>query len=160
VVVASSGSVALAAPTAPSSDAVIAELRDRFQSAGIASDVQDRLIAKFLSGKVLDADTEARPVSSKTIEVANAEKTRLVYADGSVAIGSIEKPKAGGIGARSITGCSHRVDSHGTNIYQGCVIAWDAATWSGSWTADTTTTSTGCRGTDECAQVRTDKRAQ
>ena len=140
VFVASSASVAVAAPApGASTDAVVAELRDRFQSVGISSDVQDRLIEKVLSGAALDADTEATPVSSETTKVDGFEKTRNVYADGSVAIGSVETPQeesGGGFSTKSIRDCSHRVDRAGTNIYTGCEIAWDAATWSVSWTAD------------------------
>jgi hypothetical protein len=121
-------------------DALVASLRDRLRSFGVATDVENQLVEKFLAGKELDADTEATPVSSKTITVSGVEKTRNVYADGSVGIGSIQLPIAqpsdGGISTRSIRGCNHRVDSHGTHINVGCEIAWDAATWSVSWTAD------------------------
>ena len=129
------GSAAFAAESTPgsSTDAAVAVLRDRLQSYGVPADVRNQLVEKFLDGRELDADTDATPVSSRTTTVNGVEKTRNVYADGSVAIGSIQKPT---IDIKSITGCNHRVDSFGTDIFTNCEIAWDATTWSLSWTAD------------------------
>jgi hypothetical protein len=137
------GSAALAAPD---SNGAVAAVRARLESFGVTPDVQDQLIQKLLAGEQLDADTDATPVSSTTTTADGIEKTRNVYADGSVAIGRVESPSSPQpaptsssslhISIKSIRGCSHRVDSFGTNIYTGCEVAWDAATWSVSWTAD------------------------
>jgi hypothetical protein len=89
------GSVApaFAAPApalSPEAEAVVAALRARLQSFGIESSTQQKLIEKFLAGKTIDADNDAQPISTQKQVVDGIEKTRNVYADGSVAIGSVE----------------------------------------------------------------------
>lgn len=128
-----SGAFAVASTSDPNTEAVVSALRGRFASFGLASDVQDRLIEKVLSGATLEAYTVAVPTSSETKTGGGVEKTRNVYADGSVAIGTIGSPTArssaaqssatessGGISLKSIRNCDHRVDGFGTNIFVGC----------------------------------------
>jgi hypothetical protein len=140
VILAGTGSAAFAAQSTSNADAIlIASVHDRLQGFGVSAEVQDKLITKLLSGETLDADAGAQPVSSESITLNGIEKTRNVYADGSVAIGTIEVPVVADpakITTKSITECTHRIDSFGTNIFTGCTIAWDATTWSVSWTAD------------------------
>jgi hypothetical protein len=93
MVVPSTAAVAAEPAASQQTDAAVTTLRERLRSFDVAPDVQERLVAKFLAGEALDADTDATPVSSATKTVNGTEVTRHVYADGSVAFGRIENPK-------------------------------------------------------------------
>jgi hypothetical protein len=76
----------------PTTQAYIDELRSNATDLGIASEVQDRLVAKLLAGQTIDADTGANLVSTSIERTNGKTVTRYVFADGSVAAGSMEVP--------------------------------------------------------------------
>ena len=127
-----------AAPSNPDSDPVVSALRERLTSSGISSEVQDSLVAKFLRGEMLDADTNAKPVKESTKTIDSKLVTRYVFADGSVATGTVEQGvtvSAGVVSPNSITGCSETVNVD-VHTFRNCLVAWNAATWSMDYTAD------------------------
>lgn len=134
-----------AAYAEPSLDAqtqqYVNEITDKLTKFGVAEDVQDRLIKKFLAGQQMDAETGAESVSETTRTENGKTITRHVYADGSVAESSVENPPAGTNGRASardgggLSGCRHDVfrDQH---TYKNCQIHWGTPSWDVWYYAD------------------------
>jgi hypothetical protein len=117
--------------TSPS-EAEIAYVSKNLDSLGVAPDVRDRLIKKlFIEGELWESLKGSDPVSTTTSDEGERQRTRYIYADGSVAESIIDLPLLGPateIGVTSITGCRKESNQY-VNAFYGCTVDWNAATW-------------------------------
>lgn len=127
------------AETDPQTQQYVTALTANLAAHGVAPDVQDQLVAKFLKGVLPDSDTgKASPVSTTEKSEDGKLVTRYVYADGSVAVSTAEQPpveQAGRVSPQAIAGCHHTVDRD-QNTFTGCEVGWSANTWTVGWYAD------------------------
>ncbi len=83
-----------------------AYIRSQTTTLGIDKDTQDKLIAKYAAGQLIDADNpKAKPVSETTAHVDGYLTTTTTrrYADGSVGVGKVEQAEA--VHTDAISGC-------------------------------------------------------
>ena len=118
----------------PGTQAYIDAVKASSKSYDISPEVQDKLINKALAGKPLDADRGVAAVSQSTQSVDGATVTRYVYADGSVAVGSVQNPArpttpAAAASPHSIQFCNETVNRD-VHTLTNCLVKWNAATWS------------------------------
>lgn len=127
------------AETDPQTQQYVSILTANLTAHGVAPDVQAQLVAKFLKGVLPDSDTgKASPVSTTEKSEGGKLVTRYVYADGSVAVGTVEQPpveQAGRSNPRAIAGCHHTVDRD-VNTFTGCEAGLSFNTWGMSYYAD------------------------
>jgi hypothetical protein len=98
---------------------------------------QKVLLRNLAEGKRWDSESGASPVATERSSTNGVERTIYRYADGSVNVSTIESPSStsGGVSPMGISGCqSYPVT--GAKAWRNCKVAWDAATWSVSFTAD------------------------
>jgi hypothetical protein len=132
----SSGLSAQAAePLDPQTQQYVDTLTSKLTTFGVAPEVRAQLIEKYLKGEQLDAEKGIDPVSETTSVKGRNTVTRYVYADGSVAISTVERPTEGDRSGRNIEGCQHSVDRD-SHTYKNCHVGWDAASWSVGYFAD------------------------
>lgn len=97
---------------------------------------QDELLKALVNGERWDSETGAAPVATENARVGGFERTVYRYEDGSVNASMVEiASEAGGkVTPYGISGCQS-VSATGAKAWRNCKVAWDAATWSVSFTA-------------------------
>lgn len=125
-----------AQPAAAQSDDASGALTLAWTKLGVAPEVQGLLLNKLVSGRLLDAESGAEPVSETSTEADGTVTTTYRYADGSVATSTAEVPRAAGtVGTQSITSCAH-TQAADVHTYKNCTVAWNAVTWSMDYKAN------------------------
>ncbi|QDW62314.1 hypothetical protein [Oerskovia sp. KBS0722] len=118
----------IGAPTAQADDPY-AVVRAFWTSHHVAAEVQDTLVAELATTGSVDAmEAGAEPVSVRTDDTGSATVSIATFADGSIAVSSIEKPpdpQPGQISPRaSVYGCSATTGS-GYATYKNCTVGSD-----------------------------------
>ncbi|MGH3566257.1 MAG: hypothetical protein ACRDRH_09540 [Pseudonocardia sp.] len=107
-------------------------------SYAVPSTDRNRLIDDLRTGRrQWDSQSGGKPVSTETAQVVHFLTSIDRYADGSVTVARIEEPDptSGLVAPRKISGCHKRM-SDGSTFADGCLISWDAVSWSMSFRAD------------------------
>ncbi|MGK3708875.1 hypothetical protein [Arthrobacter sp. IK3] len=112
-----------ATPAAGSAAAMAQDARTFLAEYGVDQPTIDALIASFEAGQTWDSLSGAEPVSTEAISEAGADKTVARYADGSVAVTSIQKPAAvqGGVAPQGVSDCKYaRIGAE--EHYDDCLV--------------------------------------
>ncbi len=102
----------------------------------VPAKTQDALVKALVNGERWDSETGAAPVATENARVGGFERTIYRYEDGSINASMVEIPSqtSGGYSTQGISGCQS-VSATGAKAWRNCKVAWDAATWSVSFTA-------------------------
>ncbi|PVW05150.1 hypothetical protein DEA06_05125 [Microbacterium sp. Gd 4-13] len=92
----------------------------------MAEDAQHGLLEKYAAGVAFEDASGGTPVTVENYRLGITDYTRSVFADGSVALESVERPDipttgTGGPSARGISGCAYQL-SAGVATYSNCKV--------------------------------------
>ena len=126
-----------ALPVSGLSDPDVAQIVAQFDKLGVSQEVRPGLLTKIAAGELPDSDSGiVQAVTVVRSTSAGNAVTRSTYPDGSVSVASWPAASSPlvrtGVTPMAITGCA-KVYNHGQNAWSNCKVAWDAATWSGSY---------------------------
>lgn len=129
------------------SDADVQQVRDLLAQRGVDAGTIDTLAARAAEGYILDADNpDAEPVSSRELTVDGGTEIHHTFADGSVAISTIESSAQNGqeLAGEEATFQPARITVNQCRVYahdqwyrhDNCLIRYDGISFSYSFRAD------------------------